>query len=283
MDKAGVQEAFVKAGLSRVIKDIDLLVRPSIRLSTTPVAEDALAIGVSKLGGAPDLPSGVDWPQWKNLPQSFIAQIRLDDVRPYDVDKVLPPQGMFWFFYDATQETYGEGLDDQGGWRVLFRKNDQTTLQRTSAPANLPAESRFKTCSIRFAQELTLPQQPELELPHFDWTDKEQDQYEQLLSTFPDSAAHAAPRHRMLGHADTLQDDMRLQCQLATRGIEDVNDPRVEQLSKSANDWQLLLQVDSDERIGMRWASSGMLYYWIKKEDLRTGDFDHTWLVLQSE
>ena len=129
MDKAGVQEAFVKAGLSRVIKNIDLLVRPSIRLFTTPVAEDSLAIGASKLGGMPDLPSGVKWPQWKNLPQSFIAQIRLEDVQPYDVDKVLPPHGMLWFFYDASQETYGESLDDQGGWRVLFQEDNLGSIQ----------------------------------------------------------------------------------------------------------------------------------------------------------
>jgi uncharacterized protein YwqG len=283
MDKAGVQEAFVKAGLSRVIKDIDFLVRPSIRLSTTPVEEASLKIGVSKLGGVPDLPPDVSWPQWKGVPQSFIAQIRLEDVQPYDANKVLPSQGMLWFFYDARQETYGENPDDRGGWLVLFKDDDLGGLQRASFPATLPAESRFKACSVQFTQEVTLPQQPELDIPHFDWTDKEQEQYEQLLSTFPDSADHAAIHNRLLGNPDTLQDDMRLQCQLTTHGIVDMDDPRVDELSKGAKDWQLLLQVDSDEHAGMRWASNGMLYYWIKQEDLQACRFDQTWLVLQSE
>jgi uncharacterized protein YwqG len=217
------------------------------------------------------------------VPQSFIAQIRLEDVQPHDVNKVLPPKGMLWFFYDATQETYGENPDDQGGAFVLFKDDNLEDLQRASAPATLPAESRFHACSVRFAHEVTLPQQPELEIPQFDWTDEEQDHYEQLLSAFPDPADHAAIHHRMLGNSDTLQDDMRLQCQLTTHGIVDMDDPRVDELSKGAKDWQLLLQVDSDEHAGMRWASDGMLYYWIKKEDMQARQFDHTWVVLQSE
>jgi uncharacterized protein YwqG len=283
MDKAGVQDAFVKAGLSRVIKDLDLLAQPSIRLFTSPAKEGSLAKGASKLGGMPDLPPGFEWPQWKKLPQSFIAQIRLEDAQPYDVDKVLPPKGMLWFFYDATQETYGDDPNDKGAWLVLFKEDNLDALQPASAPATLPAKSRFKPCSIRFAQEITLPQQPDLLLPNFDWTDEEQQKYEDLLSTFPDPADHKKLHNRMLGNSDTLQDDMHLQSQLYSNGITDMDDPRVEELSKGANDWLLLLQVDSDHQAGMRWASTGMLYYWIKKEDLQAHNFGQTWLVLQSE
>src|SRR5581483_2494300 len=148
MDKSDVQAAFVKAGLSRVLKDIDFLIKPSIRLSTTAVEEASLKIGTSKLGGVPDLPPGTSWPQWKGVPQSFIAQIRLEDVQSYYVDKVLPSRGMLWFFYDATQETYGEDPADQGGWFVFFKDDSLAGLQRASVPATLPAESRFKVCSI---------------------------------------------------------------------------------------------------------------------------------------
>ena len=104
MDKTGVQAAFVAAGLSRLLKDIDLVTRASIRLYTTPVTESTLSVGTSKLGGVPDLPPEVSWPERKDLPQSFIAQIHLNDVRPYDANKALPQDGMLWFFYDAQQE-----------------------------------------------------------------------------------------------------------------------------------------------------------------------------------
>lgn len=281
MDKTAVEATFVAAGLSRQVKDIDVLARPSTRLYTTPVEESSLQVGISKLGGLPDLPAGTSWPEWNDLPQSFIAQIHLDDLHSYNVQQVLPPHGMLWFFYDAQQQTFGENPADAGSWRVLFRE-DLTTLQRTQAPARLPAKSRFRACSIRFANELTLPQQPELELSSFDWTDEEVQRYETLLSKFPDPADRATI-HRILGHPDTLQEDMRLQCQLITHGVTSPDDPRIGELSKGASDWQLLLQVDSDEHTGMRWGNAGMVYYWIKWADLQAHRFDDTWLVLQSE
>src|ERR1700731_2780706 len=101
MEKAGVHALFVAEGLSRLTKDIDCIAKVSIRLSTVPVEESRLNSGVSKMGGLPDLPSEAVWPEWKSVPQTFIAQIRLDDMQRYDSDGLLPQKGMLWFFYDA--------------------------------------------------------------------------------------------------------------------------------------------------------------------------------------
>jgi uncharacterized protein YwqG len=287
MDKADVQAALKAAGLARVIKDIDYIARPSIRLYATPVDEPTLKVGVSKLGGLPDLPPGTKWPECNGLPQSFIAQIHLDDIRSYDSENVLPHNGTLWFFYDAQQQTFGDNPSNLGCWQVIFVNDDSTPLQRTSAPTQLPASSQFKACSLRFASEMTLTQHPELDVPNFDWTDEEQQKYENLLSTFPDSADRAAIHHRLLGNPDAIQDDMRQECQLASHGISvtdiDYSDPRIAELSKGDKDWQLLLQIDSDEHAGMRWGNSGMIYYWMKQEDLQAHRFDAAWLVLQSE
>ena len=283
MNKADFQAALTSAGLSRLVKDIDRLARPSIRLLATKTDESLMKPGASKLGGVPDLPPGTAWPQLKGAPQSFIAQIRLDDVRQYDSEKVLPQSGMLWFFYDAQQETYGADPADRGGWQVLFKEGDLTNLQKTPFPAKLPAASKFNACSPGFASEITFSQQPPLEISDLDWTDEDQKKYESVLSSFASQTGRITPRHRMLGFPDTIQDDMRLQCQLASNGVTDINDPKAAALSKGATDWQLLLQVDTDQVIGMRWGDAGMLYYWIKSADLQTRHFDAGWLVLQSE
>ncbi len=34
------------------------------------------------------------------------------------------------------------------------------------------------------------------------------------------------------------------------------------------------MQIDSDDRNGMLWGDSGMLYVWIRRDDLRTRRFD---------
>jgi uncharacterized protein YwqG len=284
MDKADLQSAFVAARLSRLIKDIDRLAWSSIRLTATAVEESELKIGDSKLGGVPDLPPGATWPVLKGQPQAFIAQIRLEDARQYDTAKVLPQSGMLWFFYDAQQQTFGADPGDRGGWQVLFMDGDLGKLQRAPVPPALPALSRFHACSLGFANELTLSQQPQLEIPDLDWTDAEQQQYETLLFAFPGPADRAMPHHRLLGNPDTIQDDMRLECQLASHGVTDINDPRAAALMEGAMEWLLLLQVDTDElQSGMRWGNAGMLYYWITPADLQARRFDSSWLVLQSE
>ncbi len=282
MDKDDVRAAFVAAGLSRLGKDIDFLTKPSIRLYTTPAGEYDISTGASRIGGIPDVPPGFRWPERKEIPQSFIAQINFDEVHPYDTNGALPQRGMLWFFYDAKQETYGADPADRGGWRVFF-SDDYSGLQRTAAPADLPAESQFKACSVRFASEITLSQSPQLDIPGFDWTDEEIHKYETLLSTFPNPDDHASLHNRMLGNPETIQDDMRLECQLASHGVTDINDPRAAEFSEGAMYWQLLLQIDTDERIGMRWGDTGMIYYWITGTDLRARRFDDTWLVLQSD
>jgi len=283
VDKTGMQAALANAALPQLAKSIDLLSQPSIRLYTTPVEDAALRIGASRIGGLPDLPASTNWPEWKGKPQSFIAQIRLDEVHQYDTNGLLPPQGMLWFFYDATQQTFGDSPADSGGWRVLFMDGDLSKLQRVSAPAQLPTESRFRACSIKFAGEMTLTQQPELEIPQLNWSQAEQKQYETLLSTLSVPDDRTKVHHRLLGFPDTIQDDMRQQCQLASNGVTDPNDPRIAALTKGAMDWQLLLQIDSDEQTGMRWGNSGMLYYWLKRADLQARHFERAWLVLQSE
>ena len=282
MDKAGVQAAFGAAGLSRLLKDIDFLAKDSIRLHTKLAGENDLSIGASRIGGVPDVPPDFKWPERHELPQSFIAQLSMVEVHPYDTHGILPSRGMLWFFYDAKQETFGADPTDRGGWSVLYREN-YSGLQRIVAPSKLPAESQFKACSVSFASEVTLSQSPKLDVSDFDWTDDEVQKYEMLLSTFPTPEDHGAVHHQLLGNPQTIQDDMRLECQLASHGVTDINDPRANELSKDANEWQLLLQIDTDEDIGMRWGDAGMIYYWLKASDLQKCDFDDSWLVLQSE
>jgi uncharacterized protein YwqG len=282
MDKAGAQAAFEAAGLSRLVKDIDFIAKDSIRLHTKLAREYDLSIGASRIGGVPDVPPDFKWPERNEVPQSFIAQIYLDEVHPYDTHGALPARGMLWFFYDAKQETYGADPADRGGWSVLYSV-DYSGLQRIAAPAILPSESQFKACTVSFANEITLSQSPKLDVPNFDWTDDEVQKYETLLSAFPTPEDHGAVHHQLLGHPQTIQDDMRLECQLASHGVTDINDPRAKELSKDAKEWQLLLQVDTDEDIGMQWGNTGMIYYWLKASDLKKSDFDDAWLVLQSE
>ena len=283
MQRNEIEAAFIKAGLTRRLASIEALTRDSIRLLSRPVPEKNLPLGASKLGGSPDLPARSAWPTFKGQPQAFVAQIQVADVAPYDTQGLLPRQGMLWFFYDARQETFGDQPQDRGGWRILFSARQPTSLKRQPAPKTLPGESPFRACALTARRELTLALQPELELPDFDWSDTEQQAYEHVLELLRRPEELAQPRHRMLGYPDTIQDDMRLQCQLISNGIADIDDPRVASLQEGAADWLLLLQIDSDAGARMNWSNNGMLYYWLKRDDLLARRFERSWLVLQAE
>lgn len=284
MDISQVQSLFTKAGFSRLVPHLDTLVRPSVRLFATPTNESAVKVGSSKLGGSPDLPSDVSWPLYNGVPQSFVMQLRLEELASYPVASALPRQGMLWFFYDAAQETYGDDPASKGGWCVLFRDQGLSALARARAPDASSQKHLFAPCALRFSEELTMTAQPPLEMPDLAWSDHDQEKFDDVFEQFNAAASDPTPpHHRLLGFPDTIQDDMREQCQVVTQGILDPDDPRYAEVAKGYRDWHLLLQVDSDERIGMKWSSSGMLYYWMKWTDLQAHRFDTTWLVLQAE
>lgn len=79
---------------------------------------------------------------------------------------------------------------------------------------------------------------------------------------------------------------MELECQLASNGLyvgnsSGYDDPRRPALEPGAVDWQLLLQIDSDDDVGMMWGDVGMLYFWVRKQDAERADFSNVWMVLQ--
>ncbi len=283
MNRADALAALSSSGLGDISHDLDALMQDSIRITAHPGDDASLAVGASKLGGEPDLPAGTAWPTGKGQALSFVAQIRLADATPSDAHHALPPDGLLSFFYDATQQTYGADPADRGGWAVLYTPGDSAALQRLAAPATLPSAARFKAGAATFSSEVTLPQQPELDMPNLSWTAEQKHAYEQALATFPSQADRALPHHRLLGNPDTIQDDMRLECQLAANGVSDVNAPAAAPLKAGANTWRLLLQVDSDDSLGMRWADAGMLYFWIERDALAARRFDNVWVVLQSD
>jgi uncharacterized protein YwqG len=102
-----------------------------------------------------------------------------------------------------------------------------------------------------------------------------------------DVVAVPLPRHWLFGWPDEVQDDMAPECQLVTHGIycgspDAYKKPKAKQLIAEADDWVMLLQLDTDwDGPGWCWGDAGRIYFWIRKEDLAQRRFDRTWLILQ--
>jgi uncharacterized protein YwqG len=279
-----LREEFEIAGLGRVAGDLEKLMMASIRLKATPAAESDLKPGSSKLGGTPDLPEGVSWPQCNGVPMALLAQLRLQDLAPYDIDGQLPKSGILYFFYEAREHVWGYDPKHRGNWAVIYHDGDLDNPRPTDSPAELAQECRFRACTVTFSSEITLPSYDSRAVERLEFVAAEQDVYFRLPEA---DRAEGGVMHRMLGHPDQIQGDMTLECQLASHGIylgnsEGYADPRRASLEDGADEWQLLLQIDSDEEnLGAMWGDCGRVYFWIRQADLRKRDFGNVWLILQ--
>lgn len=273
-------------GLLHVAEKLENQRMHSIWLKAEVMPETELELGVSKLGGLPDLPKGAEWITWKDEPLSFIAQLRISDITAHDVENALPQSGMLYFFYDAESQPWGYSPEDRGGWKVLYYNGDLSLLARTPAPLILAEDSKFEACALQFSSEVTVPDTESLYVEKLGLTQQEHNLLRDLLLESEVFQGEDEITHRLLGHPDQIQDEMQMECQLVSHGLycgdpTGYQDPRAAELKAGAMDWQLLLQVDSEESAGMMWGSVGRLYYWIRHQDLKACNFDNVWLVLQ--
>ena len=284
--RAQVSQLIRQQSPPRLSTLIEQSVRDSLVLRPDPRPDDEIPTGKSKLGGMPDLPLDVDWPAWKDHHLSFIAQINLSDLPSVGFLEVLPENGVLSFFYSGEQTDWGFDPHHRGSWRILHLAEHD--LHRRTCPPELEEGGIYKSCSLDWELSLTLPA---LESPHVD-LDYEREQWDEiaqyfeLMKGFRQLLDEGSCIHRLLGHPDQIQGDMLLEAQLVSHGLycgdaTGYLDPRRKELESGAGDWQLLLQVDSDDSAGMMWGDMGKLYYLMTSEHMRNNDFDGAWLVLQ--
>lgn len=276
-------ERLRRAGLTSHVDDLMDLALTSIRLRSDPVEEAAAPLGGSRLGGHPDLPDSFPWPSFNGLPQSFVAQINLAEVHPFDTDQLLPSAGLLTFFYDSEQQVWGFDPVDKGGWLVAYLP-PETELVRRAFPPSLSKAGIFNSVNLCPETELMLAPWESLAVKRLGLTRDNFDAYADIVDN--ESDKHRGPRHRLLGHPDPIQGDMQLECQLVHHGLpagnpENYLDQRVEGLRATATDWQLLLQIDTDDGANIMWGDVGTIYFWITRQDLAARAWRQCHLCLQ--
>jgi len=285
-------------GLLDYKDELQVRTRSCIRLHLESKDEADLPIGTSKIGGRPDLPESIEWPyetereanprdRYFNqeleskplLPLSFVAQLNLEEISRFDEENLLPRTGWLYFFYSAEQSVWGFDPRDSSGFKVLYFCGDRSDLRRIDFPPVLPDYAMFNACRITPQSEISLPA-PWGESVRGLFASREA---EDAYYEFQDDGLS----NKIFGHADNIQGDMELECELATNGIyvgdpSGYKDPRRATLEQNTPNWRLLLQVDSNENdCGMMWGDVGRIYYWIRKDDIERQRFENAWLILQ--
>lgn len=208
----------------------------------------------SRIGGKPNVPADFAWPESNNQPLDFLVQINCSEL-PKDIEETyLPDKGMLYFFYDCEYlPTYSEG-------GVIYQE-DITTLKPYSKHKSKykPVYQRFITrCSFPDASQVHFSRNPE----NGEYYDDEENYYEMTEWMNGDT--------QMFGHPKWVQDN-------PLNDLEHyLNDPKF-----NADDWVLLLQLDSVIEANMNWIDWGKLYFFILKTDLHKQQFDKVKVILQ--
>jgi uncharacterized protein YwqG len=274
---AEVEKLFKAFQLEKYFVSIKPLLRQKIDVSLTPAKEEEFKKASSKIGGQPNLPNGQVWPKSENgKSMSFIGQLNFSEVSKYDDSGLLPKNGLALFFYCSDQEAWGFDPKDRSRFKVVYTPDSNET-NKSNFPEDLEVHSIFKPNKIEFISCLSIPTWQEDSINGM-IEDKDSDNYFEVSS---------GSENQIFGYANCVQGTMELECQLVTNGLycgdaSGYENPKRKELEAGANDWILLLQIDSgEEKTGMMWGDCGKIYFWIKKEDLLKKDFDKTWCILQ--
>jgi uncharacterized protein YwqG len=281
-------------GLGRHAELLLSAAAPSVNLGSK---RRSVPPGNSKLGGKPDLPANASWPQRLGYPLAFLGQVRLSEM-PSDVLQHwgLARTGRLWFWFDTATEPWGFDPADTGAYQVTFDPDEAAVEPRDwpDFPAGAIAGTPhwpfepFEECALQADPGLAIDFEaftPTLERGGF--SNEEWDALDRLREHFQGEQGQGI--HRLLGHPDAVQDSaMGLQCQLASNGIylggsvARKERARADALAPGAKDWTLLLQIDTDQDgPGWMWGDVGCLYFWVRREEMRAGDFSGVWGLLQ--
>ncbi|MEL7269723.1 MAG: DUF1963 domain-containing protein [Bacteroidota bacterium] len=98
-----------------------------ILLLGVELQSDDLPLGSSKIYGEPHWPKDWEWPEHNY----FIAQLNLEDLYPYDLEDLLPKEGMLYFFQECSF------YDDEVPLKAYYYHGPFENLAQTPWPPQL--------------------------------------------------------------------------------------------------------------------------------------------------
>lgn len=235
----------------------------------------------SYFGGNPPALQGFSWPTTCGRPLTFLACINCAELPLTSDLNWLPKNGSILFFYDTLEQPWGYDPNHKDGAYVKYVPEFDLEINANNIFLNEPISLLLPRKYITFELK-KLP--PSWGSPEFNKLTLTEDELSKYLE-WRDSLQGRPPHHQLGGHPEQIQEgNMPEECKLVVAGVNtgasiDYNDKKVVSALGKSDDWQLLLQIDSDE---VSWGDGGMLYFWVKKQDSERRDFSNTWTILQS-
>lgn len=252
-------------------------IKPAVTI--IPNAPNALNSSASKFGGLPALPKSIPWPRNKrdNFPYTFLLQVNLQEIK---LETALPSKGVLYFFLnlDAWDEgvvIYYEGSENLSPSKLpdeFLKSNKKVYWWKRLLGTQHHSYQIFEPFDLTFQIDYHLPIRGSIQI---DLLLKEKNFPNDLFIDTDDAyvenfIAEQTPEHHLLGYYWAWQEPS-----YEVAGVDSIEIKTNLEILKEANEWILLLQIDSDPKLNTMWADGGKVLFFIKKKHLACKDFSN--------
>jgi len=252
----------------------------------------------TRFGGIPTQLDGA-WPSGPDGPLTFLGQLDFAELAKTNGGRLvdLPDDGLLHLFYDTERMPYlGLRYADRVSWTLRFVP-DSTDARPVPLPGGIKPLPQVEL-ELRAFRSFPFPNDskivewadpPNVPAPDGGWHRRgspcqpyldSHEEHRELLG--------ARPWHWVGGHAAWIQSDVRLRCELISRGIDyDFEAIRHKEqqgidltgVARQLDEWELLWQIDTADGLP-DWGDGGTMYVMIRQADLRARRFDRAWLTM---
>lgn len=261
-------------------------IKNSIKI-TTLEEEDYSEVGSTRIAGYPDVPDGFIWPKTKDGEfMTFIAQLNMIEISKYDVENILPKQGILYFFIGRDEPAY-----DIEHKVIYIEHNENIKLMEIEETTILEDDYKceFKPFKASANSSLDIPNYAYMDYDIIDNSDSYFDMQEQIKGRDNNYIGCIS------GYPEGQHDDVELEAALKIILNENYNyslrekdklikyfNGDMDKTDEEINNIYMLLEINSDSKVGFQWWDCGYIHFFIRKEDLINKDFNRTYLSLYS-
>jgi uncharacterized protein YwqG len=293
MSREQILEAITASELRHLRDPLAEVLKPSIRVAASAIGkQEHRVLGSSRFGGLPDLPAGSEWPTVDGIRLMFLGQLDLKDLAPFEASAVLPSNGLLSFFFDGMLTDYERGEAPDRGRVIYTDTTVRAGLVRLQPPADVPEQFEvYSEMIATFEGQWTMPEFEEIDGDEFPMVPA----IVPIIRTSADRWNYQKIRKKvrgkyigskLLGYADAVQGGeilfmaVKKQDQEKRFRYEDYKWTNLDELVAEMRDMCLLFQAACGKR--QPWRGPGVVYFWIRRQDLENVCFDRSFAQLQS-
>lgn len=265
---------------------------PVWRVATDKLLWENIELLESRFFGYPSVPDRFEYPHTaEGRPLAFLCQLNIAELKQqFPNFDAIKNGGMLSFFLDIYNSD--KSWPQQKDRFKVFYFPENTPLiypfgSKMSFPKGIEIMQDIQPLSIKFSESLDWDNEKFEAIPH-DTKDETQQHLIFIKNFFGKALTQNKHHSNLLGFPISVQNDVRFEAEFLSRQGQWTNDvSENEKLSKQImphiDDWQLLLQIENAEYIGLgNFLSDAGIYFMIRKKDLENNNFDNVQVILQS-